>query len=58
MMGYVGVRYAKKAITGDNVPLRMDTGAVFVSTKNINDEFVNLMIYPDGKPGENEGGQG
>lgn len=44
MMGYVGVRYAKRAINGDSVPSRMDTGAVFVNAENINDDFVQLMI--------------
>ena len=61
MMGYVGVRYAKRAITGDSVPSRMDTGAVFVNAENINDDFVQLMIYPDGKPDAAEnttGGEG
>ncbi len=61
MMGYVGVRYAKRAINGDSVPSRMDTGAVFVNAENINDDFVQLMIYPDGKPDAAEnttGGEG
>jgi len=61
MMGYVGVRYAKRAINGDSVPSRMDTGAVFVDAENINDDFIQLMIYPDGKPdaAENtDGGEG
>ncbi len=61
MMGYVGVRYAKRAIKGDSVPSRMDTGAVFVNAENINDDFVQLMIYPDGKPDAAEnttGGEG
>ncbi len=61
MMGYVGVRYAKRALNGDSVPSRMDTGAVFVDAENINDDFIQLMIYPDGKPDVAEnttGGEG
>jgi hypothetical protein len=59
MMGYVGVRYAKKIISGDNCAARIDTGAVFVTADNINEDFIQLMMFPDGKPDENgEGGEG
>lgn len=50
MQGYVGVRYAKKLIEGENVPVQLETGAVFVNQSNMNDDFVSRMLYPDGKP--------
>ena len=50
MQGYVSVRYAKKMIEGENVPVQLETGAVFVNQSNMNDDFVSRMIYPDGKP--------
>lgn len=59
MMGYVGVRYAKKIISGDSCAARVDTGAVFVTADNINEEFIQLMMFPDGRPDENgEEGEG
>ena len=58
MMGYVGVRYAKKAISGDNLPTRLETGAVFVSQENINRDFVQLMLYPEKADEIANGGEG
>ena len=47
IMGYVGVRYAKKVLDGTNVPNRLDTGATFVNADNLNDPFIQLLLYPD-----------
>lgn len=58
MIGYVGVRFAKKAIAGENLPTRLETGALFVDADNISNDYVQLMLYPD-KAGEiANGGEG
>ena len=52
MMGYVGVRYAKRSLQGDNVPSILDTGTVYVDQTNLNTDFIQLLIYPRGKNDE------
>lgn len=51
IMGYVGVRYAKRALDGTNIPLELDTGSVFVDASNMNDDYIQLALYPKGKDG-------
>ena len=46
-MGYVGVRYALKLINGMTVPCDLDIGATFVNGSNMNDEYIQLLLYPD-----------
>ena len=47
VMGYVGVRYAQKLINGMTVPCDLDIGATFVNGSNMNDEYIQLLLYPD-----------
>jgi len=47
IMGYVGVRYANKVIKGRTVPTELDVGATFVNGSNMNDDYVQLLLYPD-----------
>jgi ribose transport system substrate-binding protein len=47
VMGYVGVRYAKQAVTGASVGKQLDTGVTFVNANNMNDDYIMLMLYPD-----------
>ena len=47
MMGYVGVRYAKRLIDGTSVTCDLDIGATFVNGSNMNDEYIQLLLYPD-----------
>lgn len=51
IMGYVGVRYAKRVLDGTNVPVELDTGSVFVDAGNMNDDYIQLALYPKGKDG-------
>ena len=46
-MGYVGVRFAKKAINGENVPLTLDTGVTWVDQNNMNEEYIQLLLHPE-----------
>lgn len=48
-MGYVGVRFAKKAEDGSRVPKTLDTGVTWVDAQNLNDEYIQLLIHPNGK---------
>lgn len=47
IMGYVGVRYANKVIKGMTVPTELDVGATFVNGSNMNDDYIQLLLYPD-----------
>jgi ribose transport system substrate-binding protein len=47
-MGYVGVRYAKKIEGGSRVPKTLDTGVTWVDAKNMNDDYIQLLIHPNG----------
>jgi len=47
IMGYVGVRYANKLVLGMTVPSELDVGATFVNGSNMNDEYIQLLLYPD-----------
>ena len=47
IMGYVGVRYAKQAAAGNETAKQLDTGVTFVNSKNMNDEYIQLLLYPD-----------
>ena len=46
-MGYLGVRYAKKAIDGDTTPYYVDTGAYLVTKDNVDDQTMQLILYPE-----------
>ena len=47
VMGYVGVRYANKLLDGMNVPCELDIGATFVNGSNMNEDYIQLLLYPD-----------
>ncbi|MBP5577908.1 MAG: substrate-binding domain-containing protein [Ruminococcus sp.] len=47
VMGYVGVKFAADLIGGTQVTHHLDTGVTFVSASNMNDEFVQLILYPE-----------
>lgn len=49
-MGYDGVRSALKAIKGQKVDSRIDTGVTVVTMKNFSDPKVQKVLYPTGKP--------
>lgn len=46
-MGYVGVRYALKAVHGSGIPGAIDTGVTFVTNENLNDDYVQLLLKPE-----------
>jgi len=45
-MGYLGVRYANRALEDDTVPDQIDTGATYVSMSNIEEPDVKLLLDP------------
>ncbi len=45
-MGYLGVRYAKKLINGENISTVLDTGATLVDSENLHDENIEFLINP------------
>jgi ribose transport system substrate-binding protein len=47
IMGYVGVRYVHKVIQHSTVPVELNTGSTFVTQANMNDDYVQLLLYPD-----------
>lgn len=48
-MGYNGISFARKIISGSYVDPEFDTGATFVTNDNINSTYVQKLIYPLGK---------
>ncbi len=46
-MGYLGVRYASKAIDGETIPSGIDTGATFVTVDNLENDEVQLLLHPE-----------
>ncbi|MBQ8123454.1 MAG: substrate-binding domain-containing protein [Ruminococcus sp.] len=46
-IGYIGTRYAIQAATGSSVTGSLDTGVTWISAKNINDDDVQLLLYPE-----------
>ena len=46
-MGYIGTRYAILASQGDGVAGSVDTGVTWISAKNINDDDIQLLLYPE-----------
>ena len=47
IMGYVGVRYAKQAINEQGVSKMLDTGVTYVNAGNMNEDYIQLLLYPD-----------
>ncbi|MBR5683892.1 MAG: substrate-binding domain-containing protein [Ruminococcus sp.] len=46
VMGYVGVKFATAAITGEQLTNHLNTGVSFVKADNMNDDFIKLMLDP------------
>ena len=46
-MGYIGVRYSIQASNGEGVAGSLDTGVTWISAKNINDDDIQLLLYPE-----------
>ncbi|MBR4627119.1 MAG: substrate-binding domain-containing protein [Ruminococcus sp.] len=46
-MGYFGVRYALKACEDDGIPYSLDTGVTYVTQKNMNDDYIKLLLDPE-----------
>lgn len=46
-IGYVGVSYAKRATEDVSLPQSLDTGVTYVTSKNMTDEYIQLLLYPD-----------
>ena len=47
IIGYVGVRYAKQHVQGGGTAPQLDTGVTFVNAGNMNEEYIQLLLYPD-----------
>lgn len=47
-MGYLGVRNVNKAIDGETIDTRIDTGVTYVNMENLNDEDTQLLLNPMG----------
>lgn len=48
-MGYLGVRYARNLVQGENVAPRVDTGAILVTAENLNDQTIRFLVNPTGE---------
>lgn len=48
-MGYNGVSFARKILSGTYVDPEFDTGATYVTNENIDSAYVQKLIYPLGK---------
>lgn len=45
-MGYLGVRYAKKIVDGDQIASAVDTGTTIITIDNLHDEDIQFLINP------------
>lgn len=48
-IGYLGVKNAADMADGESISNIIDTGTTFVTADNINDDAVQLLVYPLGK---------
>ena len=48
-IGYFSVAYAKDLIEGTKIPSTLDTGATLVNFDNIDDPYVQILLYPEKK---------
>ena len=46
VMGYVGVKFAASAMSGDNITNHLNTGVSFVNADNMNNNFIKLILDP------------
>lgn len=47
IMGYLGVTYAKKLVDGDKITKNINTGVTLLTAENINDDYIQILLYPD-----------
>jgi ribose transport system substrate-binding protein len=48
-MGYEGVRAAVRALRGEKVPKRIDTGVTVVTRENMNKPDIQRLLFPLGR---------
>ncbi|MBR4224553.1 MAG: substrate-binding domain-containing protein [Oscillospiraceae bacterium] len=46
-MGYLGVRFIDKLQSNEEIRSNYDTGAIYVTSSNLNDDIIQLWIHPD-----------
>ncbi|HOC33765.1 MAG TPA: hypothetical protein PKI82_06770, partial [Ruminococcus flavefaciens] len=46
-IGYFSISYAKTLIEGDKVPSTLDTGVTLANAENIDDPYIQILLYPD-----------
>ena len=46
-IGYLGVTYAKKLVDGDKITKNINTGVTLLTAENINDDYIQILLYPD-----------
>lgn len=51
-MGYLGVRNINKVLDDKSIEDKFDTGATYVTRDNLQDEDIQWLLYPLGKPAE------
>lgn len=49
LFGYLAVRNMSKAIDGKSIDSTIDTGITYVNSDNLNDQDVQVILYPNGK---------
>lgn len=54
-MGYLGVIYAKKLVDGNTITKNINTGVTLVTSENINDSYIQAIIFPGKEVDINEG---
>lgn len=45
-MGYLGVSYASRLLSGETTIATVDTGVMYVNASNLNDDAVQLLLHP------------
>ena len=46
-IGYFSVAYAKDLIEGTNIPSSLDTGVTLATLDNIDDPYIQILLYPE-----------
>lgn len=46
-MGYLGIRCAYKAVIGEEIEKKFDTGASFINDSNLDNSDMQWLLYPD-----------
>ena len=56
-MGYLGVRNINKVLDDKSIEDKFDTGATYVTRDNLQDEDIQWLLYPLGKPEDDSSGR-